>query len=74
MAGVFHVYGIEGKSSGADGEFFSILDDEKTLMFDGDFAGFDAADAKYRELIADAIKDGFIKKSESCLNVRQERL
>ena len=64
MAGIFQVYGIEGKSSGLDGGFVSVLEEGKKLIFEGDFAGFDAADAKYKELIADAIKDRFIKKSK----------
>lgn len=27
-----------------------------------DFPGFEAADAKYKELAADAVKDGFIRE------------
>jgi DNA primase len=64
MAGIFQVYAIEGKSTGTKDGFLLTLEDGKKLIFDGDFAGFEAADAKYKKLIDDAVKEGFWKKAK----------
>lgn len=61
MAGTFQVYGIEGASNKTPDGFFTVLTDSRKLIFDRDFAGLEAADMKYRELIDQAIKEGFIK-------------
>jgi hypothetical protein len=62
MAGAFQVYCVEGVSNKLNDGFLAISDDNKQLMFDEDFVGFEAADMKYKELVAVAHKEGFIKK------------
>jgi hypothetical protein len=64
MAGTFQVFGIEGTSNRLQDGFLVISDDSKNLIFDGDFAGLEAAEVKYKQLVAEAIKEGFIKTSK----------
>ena len=59
---LFQVYEIEGKSTATKEGFFLMLEADKKLIFDGDFAGFEAADAKYKQLVAEAIEEGFHPK------------
>ena len=62
MAGRFQVYAIEGESERTQNGFLAISEASKKLIFDDDFLGFEAADMKYKELMADAVKEGFDQK------------
>lgn len=56
---IFQVYAIEGMSQGIKGGTLSIEHKKTKLLCDGDFKGLEAAEKKFKELVDDAIKQGF---------------
>jgi hypothetical protein len=58
-AAIFQVYAIEGISQGIMGGTLSIDHQNTKLLSDGDFNGLEAAEKKFKELVDDAMKEGF---------------
>jgi hypothetical protein len=58
-AAIFQVYAIEGISQGIEGGTLSIDHKNTKLLSDNDFNGLEAAEKKFKELVDDAMKQGF---------------
>jgi hypothetical protein len=57
--GTFQVYALEGTGKGIRDGKFAKPDEEPKVLFDGDFQGFDAAAKKFKQIVEEAIANGF---------------